>query len=81
MLRKEFFVDTRFVVEPLRVTGRDQLDQVVISGRVFREQHEVVIGFSWSATSGMATAGGHVDFTAKNWLDAAFACFVMENNA
>ena len=43
MLGQQLFVDTWLVVEPFRVAGRHQLDQVVIPGQVLSEQDEVVV--------------------------------------
>ena len=43
MARQQVFVDARLVIETVQIPGRDQLDQVAITGLVFAQQHQVVV--------------------------------------
>ena len=71
---QEFLVDARLVVITLEMGLGDELNQVAITGLVFREQDEMIIDIA-SAAAGfllMPAAGGDIDFAADDRLKFGF---------
>ena len=78
---QQLLVDPRLVVEPLRVAGGDQLDEVVVAGEVLGEEHEVVVGLPGRAAPLATAAGRDVDLAAEDRLDPPFPRLVVEHHA
>jgi hypothetical protein len=81
MPAQQFPVDARLVVEAFGMSERGQLEQVVIAGLVFRQQHEMVVAMALAlgmCLGGIAvearTAGDHIHLVADDgFMPAAFA--------
>ena len=81
VLGEQFLVDPRFVVEALRIAGRDQLDQVVIPSQILAQQDQMIVGLAGSAAAGMTTSGGDIDLAAENRFDVALARLIVKDDA
>ena len=80
VLREEVLVDARLVVEAFRVARRHELDEVVVTLGVFREQDEVVRRFARAAVLAQAAARRHVHLAAQDRVDAALPRMVVEDH-
>ena len=80
MLREQLLVDPRLVVEPVGVAGGHELDEVVVTLGVFRQQHQVVRRFAGAAALGQAAAGRHVDLAPEDRLHAALARVIVKDH-
>ena len=82
MLRKEFFIDARFVIIAFEVGGCGELDEVLITDLVLGQQDKVMIDIA-PATGGFlfeAAAGGDINFAADNRLDPLLARHLIKIN-
>ena len=80
MPRQQLAIDARFVVEALGVSGRHQLDQVVIALVCFREQDQVIGGLAGIAALGQPAARRHVDFATQDRLEPTRPRMVVEDH-
>ncbi len=80
VLRQEFLVDARTVVEPLGVGGRNQLDEVRVALAVLRQEHEVIVALADTAALREPAAGRHVGFAPEDRLDALLSRLVVEDD-
>ena len=79
---QQFLVDSRFVVETLQEAVGHQLDQVAVSGRVFAQQDQVVVGLFPSRGPFAGRSSCHVDLAADDGLDpVAVGSFVEAHGA
>ena len=79
VLRQQILVDAGAVIEPFGVTGRHQLDQVLVALVGLGEQHQVV-RFGLRTALVEPAALGHVDLAAQNRLEPALARVVVEDD-
>ncbi len=49
MLRENFLVDARLVIITLEMRGRGELDQILVAGFIFRQQHEMIVNIASAA--------------------------------
>src|SRR5258706_938669 len=80
VLRQEFLVDARLVVETFGVACRDELDQVVIALERFREEDQVVLRLSRIAVLCMTAPRRDVDLAAENRVEAACPRVVVKSD-
>src|SRR5204863_8977626 len=80
VLRQQVFIDTRLVIEPLRVPRGDELDQIVIALVGLREQDQMVRRLPGIPALSEAAAGRHVNLAPQNRLDAMLARVIVEDH-
>ena len=81
VLLKQFPVDARFIVETLQVSFGNELYQVLVSGLVFGQEHQVIAVFSSWSTVKSATLS-HVNLTTDNRFYAGLpGCLIKFNHA
>ena len=74
MLREDFLVDARLVVIALQMRRRGELDQILVSLFILREQHEMIVNIA-TASAGVRllfqpAARRDIDLAADDGLDA-----------
>ncbi len=79
MLREQVFVDAGLVIEPFRVAGGHQLDEVLVALVGLGQQNQVVRRLTDIAALRQPAAGGDVDLASENWLHAPLFGVVVEN--
>jgi hypothetical protein len=77
---QQLLVDARFVIEALRVPGRDQLDEVLEADLVLGQQHQMVRGLTRRAALVEAATRRNVDLAAENRVDPALPRRVVEHH-
>ena len=77
---QQILVDARLVIEPLRIAGGHELDQIVIALEVFSEEHEVVLRRPRVAALVETAAGRNVHLAAENRVQPARARMVVEDH-
>ncbi len=80
VLREQVFVDPRLVVEPFRVTGGHELDEVVVPLVGLGQQDEVVRRLTNIAALGQPAAGRDVHLASENRLHPALFGVVVKND-
>ncbi len=78
--REDVFVDARLVIEPLRVPGRDELDEVVEPFVRLGQEHQMVGRLAGDPRPLLAPARRHVHLTPENGIDAALPGLVVEGD-
>ena len=82
VLREDFAVDARLVVEALREAGRHDLAEVVISLRRLGEQHEVIISVVRRSRVLVKTAPRrYINLAPENRFDSLCEAFLVEIHA
>ncbi len=69
------------IIEAFDIGGGNQINQVAVTGLIFRQQYQVVLVLILSRLAVMDGSGGNIDFTTKNRLDAfGLGCLVKVND-
>ena len=80
VLREQFLVDPGLVVEPLGVTGGDELDQVVIPLVGRREEDQVVRRLAGCSALRPPIARSNVHLTAENRIDSPLPRLIVKDD-
>ncbi len=80
MLREQFLVDARLVVEAFRVARRHELDQVVIALEVLGEQHQVILRLARIPALREPAAGCDVHLAPENRIEPARTRVVVKDH-
>ena len=80
VLFQQFLIDTRLGVKTLGKAGRHHLDKVLVACLVFAEQNQVVVAVD-TVDLIKAGAGGYIDLTADDGLDARRFGRIKESHA
>ena len=75
-LRQQILVDARLIVEPFQVSGRDQLDQVLVALLRLAQQDEVIVAVRIRA--GLMTLLRNINLAPDDGMDTLFRGFVIK---
>ena len=78
MTSQQIFINARLVVKAIKITSRDQIDEVLVAILRLGKQHQVVVPVRIGA--GLVTLLGDVHLTANHGMNAFFVGFVIELN-
>jgi len=80
MLGEKFLIDPRPVMKSIEMRGRDQFNQIVITGCVAHEQSEVIRRLAHRVRSIFVRTRCDVRFAADDRFDAGALCFLVKFN-
>jgi hypothetical protein len=80
VLLKQFKIDARLGIEPLRPRFRHHGNQVPVAGVIFAQQHQMAMFGIEFMDAVKARALCHIDFAADNRLNAAGFCSLVKIN-